>query len=93
MWEVTELYFLKEAPFVQRDNSSKYKYSGYTIDVLVRISEMLNFTFEIDEPEDGQYGIQLENGNWSGMIGELQRGVCFTLEHNTAFVTTKEIYT
>ncbi len=50
-------------------------YSGYTIDVLVKIAERLNFTFEIREPEDGQYGSLLDNGQWSGMIGELERGV------------------
>ncbi len=66
------LVSLQEPPFVFR---TPYGYSGYTLDVLERISRRLNFTYEIREPEDGQYGTQQDGRNWSGMIGELQRGV------------------
>uniref|UniRef100_A0A914C469 Ionotropic glutamate receptor C-terminal domain-containing protein n=1 Tax=Acrobeloides nanus TaxID=290746 RepID=A0A914C469_9BILA len=37
------------------------------------MSQMLNFTFEIIEVEDGAYGVEDETGRWNGIIGVLQR--------------------
>ncbi|XP_071535568.1 probable glutamate receptor [Panulirus ornatus] len=31
-----------------------------------------NFTYEVREPWDGQWGVDLPNGNWTGIIGTLQ---------------------
>lgn len=35
------------------------------------LQEVLNFTFVIHIPEDGEYGIQKSPGKWSGMVGQL----------------------
>ncbi len=32
----------------------------------------MNFTYEMGSPEDGEWGIDKE-GNWTGMVGQLQR--------------------
>ncbi|XP_071533868.1 probable glutamate receptor [Panulirus ornatus] len=31
-----------------------------------------NFTYEVREPIDGQFGVELSNGNWTGTVGTLQ---------------------
>lgn len=33
----------------------------------------LNFTYEVIEPEDGKWGVEIGNGSWNGMIGEVMR--------------------
>lgn len=33
------------------------------------MAKTLNFTFEIFEVQDNTYGVQLENGQWNGVIG------------------------
>ncbi|KAK7068606.1 hypothetical protein SK128_005685 [Halocaridina rubra] len=43
-------------------------------------SKKLNFTYTFGPPEDGQFGIYVGNGNWSGLVGEIQ--------HNKADITT-----
>ncbi len=68
----------QEAPFVMKlhnNASNETQYTGYTIDVLKKIAEMNNFNYDIREPADGLVGTAESDGEWSGMIGELQRGV------------------
>ncbi|KAK4301572.1 hypothetical protein Pmani_026350 [Petrolisthes manimaculis] len=43
--------------------------------VLQAMSSSLNFTYEVREPADRQWGLEGEGGNWTGMVGELQREV------------------
>ncbi|CAC5420552.1 GRIK4 [Mytilus coruscus] len=50
---------------------SEGNYTGFTMSVLQRLAHQLNFTFQIIEPEDGQWGIK-KNGSWTGMIGLLE---------------------
>ena len=33
---------------------------------------MLNFTYAVKKPQDGAFGNILDDGNWTGMISELQ---------------------
>lgn len=50
---------------------------GYCIDILKELSARLNFTYELSQVEDGQYGIyDFADGldaprRWTGMVGEL----------------------
>ncbi|XP_069941479.1 probable glutamate receptor isoform X3 [Cherax quadricarinatus] len=41
--------------------------------ILRVISSVLNFTYIIREPPDGQWGLRLDNGSYTGVIGELQK--------------------
>ena len=34
---------------------------------------VMNFTYTVIQPPDGQYGALLPDGTWSGMVGMLQR--------------------
>lgn len=38
------------------------------------LSKLLNFTFTFVAPESRSYGRRLKDGNWTGLIGSLQRG-------------------
>ncbi|XP_069936658.1 probable glutamate receptor [Cherax quadricarinatus] len=41
--------------------------------MLRAMSSVLNFTYSIREPPDGQWGLRLENGSHTGVIGELEK--------------------
>ena len=36
----------------------------------------LHFRYEVTTPPDGQWGVELENGSFTGMIGQISREVC-----------------
>uniref|UniRef100_A0A7E4UMD3 Glutamate receptor n=1 Tax=Panagrellus redivivus TaxID=6233 RepID=A0A7E4UMD3_PANRE len=55
--------------------TGNYRYDGYCIDLLEKISELRNFTYEIHEVRDKTYGVKESSGKWTGMVGELQSGV------------------
>ncbi|KAE9552081.1 hypothetical protein FO519_004707 [Halicephalobus sp. NKZ332] len=50
-------------------------YEGYCIDLLEKIAQLRNFTYEIHEVKDKTYGVKEPSGRWTGMVGELQSGV------------------
>ena len=37
--------------------------------------EILNFTFTIEKPTDGEWGVLQKDGSWSGMVGMLDATV------------------
>lgn len=41
------------------------------MDILLELSERLNFTFEIEIVKDKTFGKKNEKGEWNGIIGEL----------------------
>ena len=64
--------------------ASGSKYKGYIIDLLDRVSQNLNFSYDLRLVEDRQYGAQYQDTNgaskWTGMVGEVIYGVsssCF----------------
>ncbi|XP_023316789.1 ionotropic receptor 25a [Trichogramma pretiosum] len=58
-------------PFVMRDNQTG-NWSGYCIDLLNQIRDLVQFEYEIREVEDKEYGNMDEAGNWNGMVRELK---------------------
>ena len=47
--------------------------SGYSVDLVEEISQILGFNYTIKLVEDGKYGsFDKKLGKWNGMIGELQ---------------------
>ena len=46
-------------------------YAGFLIDLLNIITDELNLTYTLIEPRDRQWGVQLENGSWTGLIRDL----------------------
>ena len=66
----------QEPPFVEKIvNETGTYFQGYTIDVLDKIAEEMGFTYVIREARDKQYGLALPDGSWTGIVGEVQRGV------------------
>ena len=55
-------------PYIIKYNSSAY--SGYYIHLMNIIADSMNFTYHVTEPNDQKYG-SVENGRWTGMIGQL----------------------
>ena len=48
---------------------------GYIPDVLQQAGRILNATFQISVTPDYSYGRFLDDGNWTGMIGQLVSNV------------------
>ena len=58
-------------PFIMYDAETD-TWSGYCIDLMDEIRQILHFEYEITEAPDKQFGSMDEQGNWSGMIKELK---------------------
>ena len=55
------------------------------MDLLNAVSRKIGFEYEIYTVPDGQAGQKYPNGSWSGVIGELVRGVNNFILWFTAF--------
>jgi hypothetical protein len=51
------------------------RYEGYSVDLLVEISKLVNFEYEIYLTPDNKFGGQDDDGNWDGLVQELMVGV------------------
>ncbi|XP_070554380.1 glutamate receptor ionotropic, kainate 3-like isoform X2 [Ptychodera flava] len=68
-----------EEPFIMERHNADEKgltgadrYEGYCIDMLYALSEMMDFKFELELVKDGKFGSMDENGEWNGLVRELQ---------------------
>jgi len=67
-------------PYVERyedPNTGGFKYNGFLIDLLQKITEYWKYEFEFEfyYAPDGNYGSINGGGRINGMIGELYNGV------------------
>jgi ionotropic glutamate receptor len=62
---------LQQKPFIIKDETAPKGYKGYCIDLIQRISEILNFDYEITPVSDQKFGNMDENGKWNGVVREL----------------------
>ena len=62
-------------------------YSGYCMDLLEALSELMNFQYEIYEAPDGKYGRMSPNKTWDGMINELYENVSNTINYRPTYIT------
>lgn len=81
---------ISEKPYVMQRTSSfsdaenKVFYEGFCIDLLERLSEDLNFEYQLSIVADAKYGDEIRDsanqgtGKWNGMIGEILRKVGFS---------------
>ncbi|XP_063600694.1 probable glutamate receptor [Penaeus indicus] len=69
---------LKYAPYMDYSRDSEHPGSllqpldSLDYRILRTLAQVLNFTYSIREPLDGQWGVPKENGNWTGIVGTLQ---------------------
>ena len=74
---------MKADPFIHYHKDYKHRegndrFEGFCVDLLNAVSHKMEFEYEIYTVSDGQTGQKYPNGSWSGVIGELVRGVnCF----------------
>ena len=57
--------------YVEKDASGVVTHRGYLWDLWKIIAEELQLSYQIMDQPRGGYGALLENGTWSGIIGEL----------------------
>ena len=72
------------------------KILGFCIDLLQQLSSDLGFTYTIHIVRDGQYGADIGNSTWNGMIGEILRGVslsfCFVFSLHMQIEMRTSVY-
>ena len=56
----------------QNDNGEFHLHNGMFVEVFKELSDLLNFTYTVTTPPDGQWGALKEDGTWSGMVGQLE---------------------
>ena len=57
--------------YVTRDENGGEVLEGLCIDLLNKLSDEMGFHYTIRLVADGQYGGQLEDGSWTGLVGDL----------------------
>lgn len=55
--------------------TSKTYWTGYCIDFVHKLSELMDFDYELVVPKNGTFG-EKKNGKWDGVVGDLASGVC-----------------
>ena len=60
---------------VMKDVNGKDLWSGYCVDFVQKLSEEMDFDYDLVIPADRQFGKKLPNGQWDGLIGDLAKGV------------------
>uniref|UniRef100_A0A8C4QMV0 Glutamate receptor n=1 Tax=Eptatretus burgeri TaxID=7764 RepID=A0A8C4QMV0_EPTBU len=65
-----------QQPYLKLRSSSEQltgnaRFEGYCADLLVELSAILGFSYEIRVVPDNKFGSQEENGQWNGMVKEL----------------------
>ena len=68
---VTTLGDLPYASRTQNENG-EIKWNGTFVEIFQELSEMLNFSYTVSTPPDGQWGSKKDDGTWSGMVGQLE---------------------
>lgn len=60
---------------VMKDVNGKDLWTGYCVDFVQKLSEEMDFDYDLVVPADRQFGKKLPNGQWDGLIGDLAKGV------------------
>ncbi|CAF1410580.1 unnamed protein product [Adineta steineri] len=93
-----------EPPYVMLNpngTNSTQKFAGFCIDILIDLSERLNFSYQIEVVKDATFGKKNEQGEWNGIIGELVNrradlglaGLTITFQREQAIDFTKPFLT
>ncbi|XP_013164224.1 PREDICTED: glutamate receptor ionotropic, kainate 5 [Papilio xuthus] len=65
---------LDSAGEVMLDEEGQPLYEGYCIDLIEKLSQTMDFDYEIVTPKSGDFGQKQRNGSWDGLIGDLMTG-------------------
>jgi len=69
---------------IMRDSEGMTLWEGYCIDLLEKLSVLMNFDYEIVPPANGEFGKRYPNGTWDGMVGDLAMGVSNIFMYNSS---------
>ncbi|KAH8021854.1 hypothetical protein HPB51_018703 [Rhipicephalus microplus] len=73
--EVLRVLSVPVSPFMMvNEVDGKSVYSGFCVDLLDKLSQELNFKYELHVMSDGARGAPNDTGHWSGMIGDVIAG-------------------
>lgn len=67
--------FYKKGAKDNPDIPNNEKFDGYIVDIAKAVMGTLELPYQLVPVKDGQYGNELANKSWDGMIGEVIRGV------------------
>ncbi|XP_061726097.1 ionotropic receptor 25a [Cydia pomonella] len=70
-WTMPKLDSNTGEPMFNEDGEPMYE--GYCIDLIQKLSESMDFDYEIITPKTGTFGRRLANGTWDGVVGDLMR--------------------
>ncbi|XP_063543758.1 ionotropic receptor 25a [Cydia strobilella] len=70
-WTMPKLDPNTREPMFNDDGEPMYE--GYCIDLIQKLSESMDFDYEIITPKTGSFGRRLANGTWDGVVGDLMR--------------------
>lgn len=51
------------------------RYEGFVVDLMAKIAEHLPIRYQFNLVEDDEYGVDLGNGTWNGMVEEIRTQV------------------
>ena len=51
------------------------RYYGFTVDMMDKVSARMDFEYELHPVGDGKFGVELPDGSWNGIIGEILENV------------------
>jgi len=69
---------------IMRDSEGMVLWEGYCIDLLLKLSQLMDFDYEIVPPANGEFGKRYPNGTWDGMVGDLAMGVSNIFMYNSS---------
>ncbi|KAF5270318.1 hypothetical protein FQR65_LT05506 [Abscondita terminalis] len=62
---------VEQPPFIYKNENKSRGYSGYCIDLMDEIANILQFDYEIRTVDDGKFGSMDAYGRWNGVVKEL----------------------
>ena len=69
---VTTLGYLPYIGWSQNEKGEIHLDNGTFVEVFKELSELLNFSYTVTNPPDGEWGSEKDDGTWSGMVGQLE---------------------
>ena len=60
-----------------RSGSGSNNFSGFAEELIKKISEKVDFDYQLYLSPDGKYGVEIEGGKINGMLGEVASKVSY----------------
>ena len=71
-FRVTSKNYMPYVGLSKQDNGKIKHENGMFVDLFKELSILLNFSYNVIEPPDGEWGVMRDDGTWSGMVGQLE---------------------